>query len=149
MSAPSSGEPSLGLAFGGLTKDGLIQERMRFPGAKGNELMRTVASRVTNHTPSHYAMLGVPRDFTDEQLRKQYRLLALRFHPDAAARHGIDEQEAVERFRQLLLSCGEVVLGLLCTCSSADRHKARSAERMFLRQSGLVLRLDRGRLPNS
>ena len=96
-----AGEPNIGLAFGGLTKDGLIQERMRFPGRRGDEVMRTVASRVVSHTPSHYAMLGVPRDFTDAQLRKQYRLLALRFHPDAAARHGIPEAEATERFHAM------------------------------------------------
>ena len=94
--AAHGGDASVGLAFGGLTKEGLIQERMRWPGRTGTEVMRTVASRVVTHTPSHYAMLGVPRDFTDAQLRKQYRLLALRFHPDAAARNGIDERERHE-----------------------------------------------------
>ena len=93
-------EADLGLTLGGLTKDGLIQERMRWP-VRGTALMRTVASRVINHAPSHYAMLGVSREFTEAQLRKQYRLLALRFHPDAAARNGIDEQEATERFRAM------------------------------------------------
>ena len=63
--------------------------------------MRTVASRVVHHTPSHYAMLGVPRDFTEAQLRKQYKLLARRFHPDAATRNGIDPDEATERFRNM------------------------------------------------
>ena len=87
---------------GGLTADGLIQERMRMPvAARGTELARTVAARVVSHEPSHYAMLGVGRDFTDAQLRKQHRLLAMRYHPDAAARHGIDEHEATERFHKL------------------------------------------------
>ena len=90
-----------GLTFGGLTEDGLIQERMRWPARTGTEVMRTVASRVTTHKPSHYAMLGVSRDFTEAQLRKQYRLLALRYHPDAAARNDIDPEEAVERFRNM------------------------------------------------
>ena len=71
---------------------------MRWPGVRtGTEVARTVAARVT-HTPSHYAVLGVPRDFTEAQLRKQYRLLALRYHPDAAERNGIDPEEALERF---------------------------------------------------
>jgi curved DNA-binding protein CbpA len=73
---------------------------MRWPTRTGTEVMRTVAARV-NLTPSHYAMLGVPRDFTEAQLRKQYRLLAMRYHPDAADRNGIDPQEALERFTAL------------------------------------------------
>ena len=44
--------------FGGLTKDGLIQERIQWPARTGTEVMRTVASRVVDHVPSHYAMLG-------------------------------------------------------------------------------------------
>ena len=88
-------------AFGGLTADGLIQERMRWPPRTGMEMMRTVASRVTSHTPSHYAMLGVPHDFTDAQLRKQHKLLMIRYHPDAAARNNIDPLEAKERFQAL------------------------------------------------
>ena len=83
-----------------LDRDGTIQERMRWPTRTGTEVMRTVAARV-NLTPSHYAMLGVPRDFTEAQLRKQYRLLAMRYHPDAADRNGIDQHEALERFTSL------------------------------------------------
>ena len=89
-----------GLVMDGMNADGLIQERMRWPPRKGTEVMKTVAARVT-HQPSHYAMLGVPRNFTEAQLRKQYRLLAMRFHPDAAARHGIDPDDAVERFHAM------------------------------------------------
>lgn len=42
--------------------------------------------------------LGVPRDYTEAQLRKQYRLLALRYHPDAAERNGLEPDVAIERF---------------------------------------------------
>ena len=58
-------------------------------------LMRTVAVR-RDHVPSHYAMLGVGPEFTDAQLRKQHRLLSLRYHPDAAARNGVEPAEAAE-----------------------------------------------------
>lgn len=87
--------------FGGLTKDGLIQERIQWPARTGTEVMRTVASRVVDHVPSHYAMLGVPKNFSEQQLRKQYRLLARRYHPDNATRNGIDPDEAIERFRSM------------------------------------------------
>ena len=56
-------------------------------------LMRTVAVR-RDHVPSHYAMLGVGPEFTEAQLRKQHRLLSLRYHPDAAARNGVEPAEA-------------------------------------------------------
>jgi len=47
---------------------------------------------------SHYAVLGLERDFTAEQLKKQYRLLALRYHPD---RNRGDEAAAADRFKGL------------------------------------------------
>ena len=78
-----------------VTDGGGIQERIRM--APGTEIARTVAVR-RSHVPSHYAMLGVPRDFSPELLKKQYRLLALRYHPDAAERNGVDADEVAERF---------------------------------------------------
>ena len=49
--------------------------------------------------PSHYAVLGVSRkEFTPEQLKKNYRALALRWHPD---RNRGDEQAAAEKFKEL------------------------------------------------
>jgi curved DNA-binding protein CbpA len=47
---------------------------------------------------SHYAVLGLSRDFTPEQLKKQYRLLALKYHPD---RNRGDEASASDRFKAL------------------------------------------------
>ena len=35
------------------------------------------------------------------QLRKQHRLLAMRYHPDAAARNNIDLEEATKRFHAM------------------------------------------------
>ena len=35
---------------------------------------------MSGHT--HYAVLGLRYDFTEEQVKKQYRLLALKYHPD-------------------------------------------------------------------
>eukprot|EP00962_Isochrysis_galbana_P030496 scaffold9899_cov122-Isochrysis_galbana.AAC.6 len=47
---------------------------------------------------SHYAVLGLQRDFTHEQLKKQYRLLALRYHPD---RNRGDEEAAAGQFKRV------------------------------------------------
>ena len=71
---------------------GVSHVQDRIPMRPGT-LMRTVAVR-RDHVPSHYAMLGVGPEFTEAQLRKQHRLLSLRYHPDAAARNGVEPAEA-------------------------------------------------------
>jgi DnaJ-class molecular chaperone len=45
----------------------------------------------------HYAVLGVPRDGSVEDIRKAFRALALACHPDVAG----NEPGAVERFKQV------------------------------------------------
>jgi len=82
-----------------ISASGSIQERI-LPLRTGTELARTVAVRRT-HQPSHYAMLGVARNFTEAQLKRQHRLLSLRFHPDAAERNGVDPEQAAERFKAM------------------------------------------------
>ena len=47
---------------------------------------------------SYYAILGVPRNFTEDQLKRQYRLLALKYHPD---RNRGDEEAAAEKFKDI------------------------------------------------
>ncbi|KAK9813108.1 hypothetical protein WJX72_009189 [[Myrmecia] bisecta] len=49
-------------------------------------------------TPDHYKLLGLPRTCTAEEVRKAYKRLALRFHPDKAITHC--------RFAARLGSCG-------------------------------------------
>lgn len=48
--------------------------------------------------PSHYAALGLPRDFAPELLKKNFRALAMRWHPDR--NHG-NEEEATEKFKAI------------------------------------------------
>ena len=49
--------------------------------------------------PSHYATLGVDaKDFSEEQLKKNFRLLALKWHPD---RNRGREEAAAERFKEV------------------------------------------------
>jgi molecular chaperone DnaJ len=44
----------------------------------------------------YYEVLGVPRDATPEQIKKAYRRLAMKLHPDVAA-----EPDAAERFKKV------------------------------------------------
>jgi molecular chaperone DnaJ len=44
----------------------------------------------------YYEILGVPRDATPEQIKKAYRRLAMKLHPDVAA-----EADAAERFKRV------------------------------------------------
>ena len=45
----------------------------------------------------YYSILGVPRDATPEQLKKAYRTLALKYHPD----RNPDDKEAEEKFKDV------------------------------------------------
>ena len=44
----------------------------------------------------YYQVLGVPRDATPEQIKKAYRRLAMKYHPDVA-----DAPDAAERFKEI------------------------------------------------
>lgn len=46
-----------------------------------------------------YDVLGVDRNATDEQIKKAYRQLALRYHPDK--NHGGDQEECARKFRDI------------------------------------------------
>jgi molecular chaperone DnaJ len=44
----------------------------------------------------YYATLGVPRDATQDQIKKAYRKLAMKYHPDVA-----DAPDSAERFKEI------------------------------------------------
>ena len=52
--------------------------------------------------PTHYAVLGLQRDFTEEQLKKQYRLLALKYHPDRTRGYTLEQRLKGEEVWKLL-----------------------------------------------
>jgi len=46
----------------------------------------------------HYQVLGVTRDSSRDEIKKAYRSLAMRFHPD---RNPTNQQEAEEKFKEI------------------------------------------------
>lgn len=56
----------------------------------------------------YYEVLEAERDADDETLKKNYRKLALKFHPDKIKISNLDENEAKEKF-QLIQQAYEVL----------------------------------------
>lgn len=56
-----------------------------------------LGARAMNPSKDYYKVLGVKRDFSDRELKKAYRTLALQFHPDKVDNEQ-DKEAAKERF---------------------------------------------------
>ena len=48
-------------------------------------------------TTDYYKLLGVSKDASDEQIKKAYRKLAMKYHPD----HAKDDKSAEEKFKKI------------------------------------------------
>ncbi|OWZ23720.1 DnaJ subfamily B protein [Phytophthora megakarya] len=52
----------------------------------------------------HYDILQVPRNASAQEIKKAFRILALRWHPDKHQQNGISTEEAKQRFHQVKTS---------------------------------------------
>jgi DnaJ-class molecular chaperone len=56
--------------------------------------------------PTHYETLGIPHTAKHEQIKRSYRGLVKRFHPDLFPSGSESQAEAGERLRQINVSYG-------------------------------------------
>lgn len=74
---------------------------------------------------SHYSTLGVSRDATTAEIRKAYRVLALRFHPDKCPDN---REEAEKMFIKIgagaCTTCFPSVILHDCTLRSGAMHRS-------------------------
>lgn len=72
------------------------------PGKDPGARRRTGARGVVTDRAQALAILGLPSDATQDQIRRQHRKLVKEHHPDAHAHLGpVAAQEATERFREI------------------------------------------------
>ncbi|ETO59887.1 hypothetical protein F444_21833 [Phytophthora nicotianae P1976] len=92
----------------GLTGNSILQHMMS---AYVDAIARRSRSIQINATMNHYERLGVARNASDREIRRSYRALALRWHPDRLAHGSLTNQqkEVAEDIFKLLAESYEVL----------------------------------------
>ncbi|KAF4135178.1 DnaJ domain [Phytophthora infestans] len=92
----------------GLTGNSILQHMMS---AYVDAVARRSRSIQINATMNHYERLGVARNASDREIRRSYRALALRWHPDRVAHGSLTDQqkEVAEDIFKLLAESYEVL----------------------------------------
>lgn len=80
------------------------------------ELLRRLKPR----RKDYYAILGVDKDCTDEQIKKAYRKLALEYHPDKQSRKHMSEEDK-ERDKEIFQDIQEAY-GILSEPTKRERY---------------------------
>jgi molecular chaperone DnaJ len=87
---------------------------------------------------SHYAILGVPRTATPEQIKRAYRRLAMRWHPDRN-----DHPEATERFKEIRAAYDQLTAGELEEeVISGEHPEPEASEENVARAADIRLNLE-------
>ncbi|KAG7402210.1 hypothetical protein PHYBOEH_005773 [Phytophthora boehmeriae] len=95
-------------ATSSLTGNSILQHMMT---AYVDAITRRSRSVQINSTMNHYERLGVARNASEREIRRSYRSLALRWHPDRVAHGSLTDQqkEAAEDVFKLLAESYEVL----------------------------------------
>ncbi|KAL4151698.1 hypothetical protein PRNP1_008640 [Phytophthora ramorum] len=120
-------------ATAGLTGNSILQHMMS---SYVDAIARRSRSIQINATMNHYERLGVARNASDREIRRSYRSLALRWHPDRIAHGSLTDQqkEVAEDIFKLLAESYEF--------SDASRKKRQAAAVRDMSGDCLVLLLE-------
>lgn len=69
-------------------------------GEKGVSVSEASGETVAEATPDYYAVLGIDKNADQQQIRKTYRDLMKKYHPDALRQKGLSDQEMTEAARK-------------------------------------------------
>ena len=72
----------------------------------------------------YYDVLGVSRDVSEQELKKAYRRVAMKFHPD----RNPGDKEAEEKFKEASEASDTVELGKIIRTDPAAGHSVDQAE---------------------
>ncbi|GMF26045.1 unnamed protein product [Phytophthora fragariaefolia] len=100
----------------GLTGNSILQHMMS---AYVDAIARRSRSIQINATMNHYERLGVARNASEREIRRSYRSLALRWHPDRIRQGSLTDQqkEAAEDIFKLLAESYEVLSNKESRCA--------------------------------
>ncbi|WP_321515745.1 TerB family tellurite resistance protein [Marinifilum fragile] len=83
------------------SEQAIIDKISYYLGIQGNDYS-SIKSMFVQDTDSSYKILGLTKDATDEEVKKAYKKMAVKYHPDKVSYLGEDVQEAAkEKFQKV------------------------------------------------